>query len=63
MFFDDNFVGVDDEKEILHDKRWGVYMNDKKLLIQCGYSVEVSGFDGKKFIYEVLNDKVLEEVK
>ena len=29
MFFDDNNGGVDDEKMILHNKMWYVYMNKK----------------------------------
>ena len=27
---EENYGGVDDKKFIIHTKRWGVYMNDKK---------------------------------
>ena len=29
MVFKDNYGGVDDAKELLHDKRWDIYVNDK----------------------------------
>ena len=29
MVFKDNYGGVDDEKELLHDKRWDIYVNYK----------------------------------
>ena len=40
-----------------------VYMNNKTELIKGGYSVEVSGFDWKKVIWEVVEDHVVEEEK
>ena len=39
MVFEENNGGVDDKKYILHAKRWGVYINDKKVLIKGGYYV------------------------
>ena len=48
MVFGYNYGGVDNDKAIIHDKRRSVYINEKNALIECGYSVEVSGSDGKK---------------
>ena len=31
VVFEDNKVGVDVKKGIIHDNRWDVYMNDKSL--------------------------------
>ena len=31
VVFVDNYGGVDDEKAIIHYKRWYVYMNDRKI--------------------------------
>ena len=50
MFFEDDDGGVDDQKLIMHNKRWDVYMNKKEALIKGGYSVEVSGSDWNKVI-------------
>ena len=36
MVFNDNGGGVDDKKELLHAKRWDVYVNEKEELIQGG---------------------------
>ena len=33
MGFEENYGGVDDQKVIIHDKRWDVYMNKKEALI------------------------------
>ena len=52
---------MDDKKFILHDKRWGVYMNDKEALIKGVYSVEVVGSDGKNFLWEVVDDSIVED--
>ena len=37
MVFKDNGGGVDDAKELLHDKRWYVYVNEKEKLVKGGY--------------------------
>ena len=50
MVFEDKNIGVDDEKLILHYKRWDVYMNKKINLIKGFYSIGVSCSDGKKLI-------------
>ena len=63
MGFEENDVGVDYEKETIHAERWYVYMNNKTELIKGGYSAEVSGFDWKKVIWEVVEDHVVEEEK
>ena len=34
MVSKDNGGGVDNQKYILHDNRWGVYMKKKKLLLR-----------------------------
>ena len=61
MMFEENDVGVDDAKALLHAKRWYIYVNYKGNLVQGGYSVEVVGHDRKKVLWEVVNDNVVEE--
>ena len=61
MVFEDNYVGVGDNKALLHDKRWNVYMIEKRSLIRGGYYVEVSCCDGKKVLLEVVDDCVVEK--
>ena len=39
MGFEDNDGGVDDNKALLHSKRWNVYMNENENLIKGGYLV------------------------
>ena len=63
MVFEDNDGGVDDKKSILYDKRWDVYIIQKTALIKDGYYVEVSDYDGKKVIWEVVYDHVVENGK
>ena len=36
MVFEENYGGVDDQKSILHAKRWDVYTNKKKQLLEVG---------------------------
>ena len=50
MVFADNDGGVDDEKALLHAKRWDLYINDKAELVKGGYSVEVFSHDKKKVL-------------
>ena len=54
---------MDDKKLILHANRWGVYMNEKEALIKSGYYVEVSGSDRKKVLWEMVDDRAVEEGK
>ena len=54
MISQDNDGGVDDNKALLHAKRWDVYVNEKENLIEGGYLVEVVGNDGKKFLWEIV---------
>ena len=61
MVFEDNDGGVDDQKVILHANSWDVYMNNKNALVMGGYSMEVSGYDGKKVVLKVVDDHVVEE--
>ena len=42
------------KKAILRAKMWYVYMNEKKALINGGYSVKVSASDGKKILWGVV---------
>ena len=56
MFFEGNDEGLDDQKVVLHNKMWDVYMDDKGALIKDWYSVEVSGSDGKKVLWEEVYD-------
>ena len=61
MVFEDNGGGVDDSNALLHAKRWDVYVNEKKKLVKGGYLVEVFCHDGKKVLWEVVGDHVVEE--
>ena len=61
MVFKDNDGGVDDEKALLHAKRWDVYVNEKEKPFKVGYSVEVFGHYGKKVLWEVVNYHVVKE--
>ena len=51
MVFKDNGGGVDDKKELLHAKRWDVYVNEKENLIEGGYLVEVFGHYNNKVLW------------
>ena len=48
--FGGNCGGVGGEKYIIYAMRWDVYMNNKKDLTNGGYSMEVSGSNGKKVL-------------
>ena len=63
MFSKENDEGVENEKTIIHANRGDVYMNKKRALIKRGYYVEVSGYDGRKFLWEVVDNHVVEEGK
>ena len=39
VMFEDNDGGVDDSKELLHAKRWDIYVNEKENLVKVGYLV------------------------
>ena len=60
-FLGDNYIWVYDKNKLLHDKSWGVYVNEKENIIKGGYLVEVVSSDGKKVIWEVVYDQVIEE--
>ena len=38
-------------------------MNERENIIKCGYLVEIVGYDGKKVLWEVVDDHVIEEGK
>ena len=61
VIFEDNNGGLGDNKTPLHDKRWDVYVNEKKNLIKGDYLVEVVGYDGKKVLWEVVENHAVEE--
>ena len=61
--FEENYGGVDDQKVIIHDKRWDVQMKNKEALIKGGCSVEVSVSNGKKFLWIVVDYCGLDEVR
>ena len=50
-----------DEKALLHDKRWDLYLNEKGSLVKGKYSVEVVGHNKKEVLWEVVGDHVVEE--
>ena len=54
MGFEENYVGVYDQKVILHTNRCYVYMNKKEVLIKGGCFVKVSGSNRKKVIWIVV---------
>ena len=42
---EDNYGGVDDNKPLLNDNRWDVYVKETENPIKSGYLVEVVGLD------------------
>ena len=60
MVFEDNYGGVDYQKVLLHSNRWDIYMNGKENIIECEYMVEVVGSEGKKVLWEVVDNHVVE---
>ena len=60
MVFEDNDGGVDDAKELIHAKRWDIYVNQKEKLVKGCYSVEVVVHAKKKVPWEVVDDHVVE---
>ena len=61
MVFEDNGEGVDNAKELLHVKRWDIYVNEKENLIKGGYLVEFVVHDKRKVLWEVVDDHIVEE--
>ena len=57
----DNDGGEDNAKALIHAKRWDVYTNERENLFKVGYQVEVVGHDGKKFLWEVVDNNVAEQ--
>ena len=60
IVFKGNYGGVGDKKSLRHAKMWDVYMNERVNLIKGGYLVEVFSSDGKKVIWGVVGDHVVE---
>ena len=63
MVFEGDNRAMENQKASLHTKNWDVYMNDEKVLIKGSYYVEVSDSDGKNFMWEVVDDHVVEQGK
>ena len=59
--FGENDGGLDYKKSLLHAKRWDVCINEKENIIKGRYLLEFLGHDGKKVLWEVANDHVVEE--
>ena len=52
---------MDGTKDILHAKKWDVYNLEKEALAKGGYLVEVDDKYGKKVIWDINDDHVVEE--
>ena len=63
MMLGNNQAGKYEDKSLLHSNRWYFYMRQKLSLIDVGYSVEVSGSDRKKVVWEVIQDHVVKYPK
>ena len=61
FYFEDNDVGVDSKKALLHAKRLDLYVNEKEQLVKGKYLVEFVGHDKKKVLWEVVDNHVVEE--
>ena len=61
MVFEDNNVGLDRKKALLHEMIWDVYNLYKEELVKGGYLVEVADKDDNKVIWWVVKDHVVEE--
>ena len=59
MVLEDNYGGVDNKKALIYANMWYSYINNQKELIKGVYYVEVSGYDGNKFIWEVVDNHVV----
>ena len=59
--FEKNIGEVDRKKDLIHAIRWDDYNLDKQALIKGGCYIEVSDKDGKKLIWYVVNDHVVDE--
>ena len=61
MVFEENNVGVDGKKALIHENMWDFYNLEKKELFKGGYLVEVDDKDDNKVIWYVLDDHVFKE--
>ena len=59
MVLKDSDGEVDDEKALLHAKRWDLYVNEKEKLVKGEYSVEVVVHEKKKVLCEVVDNHVV----
>ena len=55
-------LGLSDDKVVLHANIWYIYKNEKIILTKGGYYVEVSGSDGNKVLWEVLDDLLIQPI-
>ena len=61
IVLEENDGGVDDAKELLNFNRWYVYVHDKKILFRVGIWMEVVCSKGKKVVWEMVDNHVVEE--
>ena len=59
--FEDTNGGVDGNKYHLYAKKWDVYILKEEAFVKGGHLVEVYNKDGKKVIWEVVDEHVVEE--
>ena len=59
MVFKEDKGGVNDEKLIINAKRWDLYMSKRQYLFKDGYSVRVSGSDGVKVLWKLVDKHVV----
>ena len=60
--FEDNMLGLSDDKVVLHANIWYVYKNEKIISTKGSYYVEVSGSDGNKVLWELVDDLLIQTV-
>ena len=58
-----NETGGDYKNYLMYAKRWDFCIKYKYSLSRDGYSVKFSVSDGKKFVWEVVKDRVVNNIK
>ena len=52
---------MDGTKALIHAKKWDVYNSEKEALVKGGSSVKFDEKDGRKVIWDFVDDHVFEE--
>ena len=52
---------MDDNKELLHNKSWDLYVDEKEQLVNGKYLVGFDSHYKKKVLWKVVDDHVVEE--